>query len=591
MGALLTPSTAVLLRLGSMALEDWDTVLQEILRADSGVMGVERVNYWRLRADPPSLVCELGYHAGRNEFERGLTIRRTEAPRYFEETQRVQVLAIDDARADERSRELTDYLGAHGIGALLDVGVRVNGSLVGMLCHENLGGTRSWAPQEQDFALAVAQVLAARLEARARSRAEESERRTALLADVMARLGDVFDPGPAAEVAVRSALPMLGDVAALFSFDGLEVRWVAGAHVQDAKQPLLEELASCFPTGLNGPGIAAHALRERQSILVPSASPTTGRAYGMDDDRAEVVGRLQLTSAMAVPFSVRQQLKGAMIFGSGSRTYAQDDLRFAETYAHRIGAAIENAFLYQQAQDAIRARDQFLSLAAHELRTPLTTLGLLAETLATESRSISPRLIAQMSQRLARQARRLDRFADRLLDAHRVACRRPVIDRQQGNLVEIVRDVAHAFEGTIEASGSSLVLSGDSQVPGWFDATRVQQVIGNLIENAVKFGNGKPIEIDVRTAGERALITVRDHGVGIASDEQPGIFDRYERGREAQGTGGLGLGLHVVREIVEAHGGRIRVDSRPGAGSTFTVELPRSAPEATVSTEPLGATH
>jgi signal transduction histidine kinase len=575
-----TPTTAALLRLGSLALDDWETALQEILKTDSNVLAVERVNYWRFRTNPPAIVCELGYDSSRQRFERGLVLHEPEATRYFEEIRRVQVLTIEDARDDLRSRDLWDYLKLHAIGALLDVGVYVGGSLMGILCHEHVGCRRRWIAQEHDFALSVAQIVAARLEARARSRAEENERRTALLGDVMARLGEVFDAGPAADVAVQYALPTLGDLATVVITDGPTVRLIASTHVDPERRHVLSELESFYPTTLEGPGFAVHAIRERQSLLVPRLTPETSGLYGNGDRYTSLVARLELKSAMAVPFSVRGELKGAMVFASNSKSYSQDDLRFAETYAERVGAALENALLYRKAQDAILARDRFLSLASHELRTPLTTLCLFAQSLARDSLSRSSRVVAQMSQKLVRQAARLDRLADRLLDAYKIGSGRPSIEREPVDLVEIVQDVTHGFEGTMDTAGSTLVLSGDNRLLGSFDPIRVQEVVGNLVDNAIKFGMGKPIEVDVRARGDKAVVRVRDHGLGISCEDQAAIFELYERGGAAQGLGGLGLGLHIVREIVQAHGGGVQVESLPGEGSTFTVELPLAEPHS-----------
>ena len=141
-----------------------------------------------------------------------------------------------------------------------------------------------------------------------------------------------------------------------------------------------------------------------------------------------------------------------------------------------------------------------------------------------------------------------------------------------------MRDLTLAFSGVAAAAGSTLVSSVDDHVIGNVDATRMEQVVGNLIDNAVKFGMGSPIEVELRAHDGTAILSVRDHGPGIPLEEQGELFRRYRRGSAAAGLGGLGLGLHVVREIVEAHGGKVHVDARPGKGSTFTVELPLDAP-------------
>jgi GAF domain-containing protein len=134
-------STEALIHLDALTGEDWETALQEILRVDSNVLGVECVSYWRFRV-PAAIVCELGYRQSIKGFDRGLELRGADAPAYFEEIRRTPILAIEDAAADQRSRELQPYLASRQIGALLDTAVRVGGEVVAILCHEHVGGPR-----------------------------------------------------------------------------------------------------------------------------------------------------------------------------------------------------------------------------------------------------------------------------------------------------------------------------------------------------------------------------------------------------------------------------------------------------------------
>ena len=175
---------------------------------------------------------------------------------------------------------------------------------------------------------------------------------------------------------------------------------------------------------------------------------------------------------------------------------------------------------------------------------------------------------------MVRQAGRLNRLAERLLSASEIGIHAATINRERLDLSELVRDLTLAFSSLAAAARSTLVASVDDHVIGNVDPTRMEQVLGNLIDNAVKFGIGSPIEVELHAQDGTAILSVRDHGPGIPLEEQGELFRRYRRGSAAAGLGGLGLGLHVVREIVEAHGGKVRVDARPGKGSTFTVELP-----------------
>ena len=149
------------------------------------------------------------------------------------------------------------------------------------------------------------------------------------------------------------------------------------------------------------------------------------------------------------------------------------------------------------------------------------------------------------------------------------------------DLGALVRDVAQHFEFDLARAGCRLSVDCPGPVVGSWDASRLEQVVTNLLANAIKFGAGRPIEVMVRDAGQAVELQVRDHGIGIAADRLPKIFDRFERAVSSTHYGGLGLGLYLARSIVESHGGAITVESRVDEGSTFTVRLPRTLPRQT----------
>jgi signal transduction histidine kinase len=558
--------------------ENWEAALEEILRVDSDVLSVESVSYWRFRPSPPAIVCELGYRSSGQSFDRGFELRRTDSPAYFDEIRRHPVLAVEDAIHDDRTRDIRSYLESRRIGALLDTAVRVGGRAVGILCHEHRGGSRPWSEQEQHFAFAVGQIVAARLAARARSRAEEQERRSALLADVMADVAASFgSPAAAARVAVERAIPALGEMALLVAFDGNDLRYVVSAHIHPHGRALLEQHARLHPPRLDGPGIVPGVIREQQSLLVPNAGAVTAREYGLDDAAYSELAALHVRSVVAAPFLVRGLIRGAMVFGSSFRRFDQEDLRFCERYAQRIGLILENGELFEKAQQAVRSRDELVSQAAHELRTPLTSLSLFAQSIAREAAALPAPWLAQVSRGMVRQADRIDRLAERLLSASEMQAGRPTVNRERVDLGELARDVLLAYSGAAAAAGSALRFAGEDHLITNVDPLRIEQALGNLLDNAIKFGAGQPIEIGLRVHGGSVTISVTDHGPGIQPGEEEAIFQPYRRGSAADGLGGLGLGLHVVREIVEAHGGKVAVDARPGDGATFTVELPLDA--------------
>jgi two-component system sensor kinase FixL len=177
-----------------------------------------------------------------------------------------------------------------------------------------------------------------------------------------------------------------------------------------------------------------------------------------------------------------------------------------------------------------------------------------------------------------RQTRHLGRLIEELLDISRIQAGRFVLEPVDGvDLGQVARATAARLEGELKAAGCSILFDLESATGCW-DAARLDQVVTNLVTNAIKFGAGKPIELRARANGDTATLAVTDHGIGIAPEAHERIFDRFERDVSAQHYGGLGLGLYIARQIVDAHRGVITVASRPGEGATFTVELPRRAP-------------
>jgi PAS domain S-box-containing protein len=241
----------------------------------------------------------------------------------------------------------------------------------------------------------------------------------------------------------------------------------------------------------------------------------------------------------------------------------------------------ERARLYRKAQAEVRERDEFLSVASHELRTPVTALQLqlqLLRRVAERSGDAVPAAVTARLDALERQTRRVSVLVSELLDLSRLRLGRLELRREPADLAEVAREVVAPFLEDEASRGSILRLDAPRPVVGSFDRVRMEQVLTNLLANAVKFGQGKPIDVRVEAADGLLRLSVADRGIGVASEDRERIFGRFERAVPAQHFAGLGLGLYIARQIVEAHGGSIRLDGAPGEGSTFTVEVPRDAP-------------
>jgi signal transduction histidine kinase len=271
------------------------------------------------------------------------------------------------------------------------------------------------------------------------------------------------------------------------------------------------------------------------------------------------------------------------LLAAPSRRFARGDVRVATDLARLVAAAVDTSRLYAAAQDAIRERDEFLSIASHELRTPLTSLALQSESLRAKAARLQLEDVAKKAEVIRRNVDRLARLVASLLDLSRITAGRLELELEPFDLAELAREVVARFEDEARRAGCKLELVAPEPVPGSWDRLRLDQVLTNLVSNAIKYGPNQPVEVGVKGHGELAIVTVRDRGIGISAADQARIFERFERAVSKRSYGGFGLGLWIVREIVESLAGTVRVESAPGEGATFTVELPRrvhAAPRA-----------
>jgi signal transduction histidine kinase len=184
-----------------------------------------------------------------------------------------------------------------------------------------------------------------------------------------------------------------------------------------------------------------------------------------------------------------------------------------------------------------------------------------------------------LADRAARHIGRLGNLIERLLDVSRITTGRIDLDPEEMDLSEVVRDVSRRLVESAKVAGSTVTVTAERATIGLWDRLRMEQIVTNLLSNALKYGAGKPVEVTLESDGTRARLTVRDGGIGIAGDDVRRIFGRFERAAPARNFSGMGLGLYITRQAVEAHGGRISVSSQPGSGAVFTVELPLRARE------------
>ena len=235
----------------------------------------------------------------------------------------------------------------------------------------------------------------------------------------------------------------------------------------------------------------------------------------------------------------------------------------------------------QELQRAVGARDEFIATVAHELRNPIAPLtfqvrlGLTKiERMTAAGTPISADWVQSQLRGIEQRLHRLLETLDRLLDVSRLSTGRIDLQSEPMNLASVVRDVISTLEAEFAVARCKLNCSDRGDSSGTWDRLRVEQICRNLLSNACRFGAGHPIEVEVTSDDDFATLRVRDHGVGISSDQHARIFERFERGVE-QRSGGFGIGLWIVRNICVAMGGTVTVESELGDGACFTVMLPR----------------
>jgi PAS domain S-box-containing protein len=294
----------------------------------------------------------------------------------------------------------------------------------------------------------------------------------------------------------------------------------------------------------------------------------------------DVNKEMNLKSCLQVPLTIRGMNIGILTLASAKNHYDADDLFFADDLARRISNAIDNSILYENAQSAVRVRDDFLSVASHELKTPLTPMKLSIQSimriLSAES-SAFPKSdkLNRMLENSNRQIEKLSKLIDNLLDISRITAGKLGLNIEEFDFVKMIYEVLQRFQSQFASANCDVELHLPEELPVQMDSFRLEQVITNLLTNALKYAPGKPIKISLSSDEQNIIFTVQDHGIGIAKEDQRRIFMRFERAVSVNHFGGLGLGLYISHQIVDAHGGTILVESEVDHGSTFTVKLPR----------------
>src|SRR3984957_9112651 len=228
----------------------------------------------------------------------------------------------------------------------------------------------------------------------------------------------------------------------------------------------------------------------------------------------------------------------------------------------------------EQAEAAVRMRDEFLAIASHELRTPLSTLVLRLGLLERHAVSGDMNPVQASVDRAKDQTERMRRLVDRLLDVSQLASGRLKLELEQGDLGEVVTEAVERFSEVASNAKCEIRLNAPSGICTLIDKFRLDEAIGNVISNAIKYGAGKPVSVELKAKDGKAMLVVQDRGIGIPEEDLTRVFGRFERTAVSHNYGGLGLGLYIAKQVIEEHKGSIKAESRSGGGARIVIELP-----------------
>jgi signal transduction histidine kinase/ActR/RegA family two-component response regulator len=403
-------------------------------------------------------------------------------------------------------------------------------------------------------------------------------RRQAFLAEASALFVSSFDSETILRNLARMLVPHMGDCCFvdLLAEDRKSVRRVAFAHIDPGAADITWEGEG----GDEAQGNAAQrVIRTGEPALYEEVDDATLLAIGGREDQAEMLRRFGVRSAMVVPILARGRTLGTITLGAthSGRRFGASDLAFAATLGERVGLAVDNARVFREAQEANRMKDEFLATLSHELRTPLNAIVGWAHVL--RGGPLDKAVVARAVDTIDRNARTQTQLISDILDVSRIVTgklRLSVGPVEMAPVVEAAVEAARPAAAVKEIRLETAIDPAAGAVSG--DNDRLHQVVGNLLGNAIKFTpKGGRVKVGLSRRPGEVEIVVEDSGVGIAPEYLPRLFERF-RNPDASTTrphGGIGLGLAIVRHLVELHGGQVRAESGGrGQGATFRVQLP-----------------
>lgn len=410
-------------------------------------------------------------------------------------------------------------------------------------------------------------------DAEAQHRLEESQR---FLVGLSRGLAETLDYQETLARVVDLSVPFLADWCIVdLARVGQPMERVATSHVDPALLPAARELQERFPPHESSRFPGAEAFRTGRRVVVREIDAEVLQERTTNSEHRELLKRLGIRSLVAVPLVVRGEVIGAATFvrgHSGRPPFDEPEALLAEEVGRRAALAVSNARLYGEAQQALQAREELTAIVSHELRNPLNAASMAAALLQHD---LGPEKRQEKARVIERSLRLATKLLDDLLDLSRIEAGSLTVDREVVEVGPLLREACEDFQGLAAELQSSFSCPDALDLPEILgDRHRLLQVVGNLLNNALKFSPpGETVELEAEAVDQEVWISVRDRGPGLDPEEQRRVFDRFWQARKGDRRG-LGLGLAIARGLVEAHDGRIWVESTPGGGATFRFSVP-----------------
>jgi PAS domain S-box-containing protein len=410
------------------------------------------------------------------------------------------------------------------------------------------------------------------------SRRVEAEQR--LLADLGHVLSSTLDYDKTLTNTVRLMAREFGELVALYIAEGDDVRRVRAASRHPTDSPWFAEVPAEHQR-IVGPKHPARQVIAAAKPVLMDISPEVLQTLAIDPNHRRALESAHIKSVMGIPLCIADDCLGALIVQSSSRTYGPQDLRLAEEVGNRTALFIKNARLHQIARRAIQDRDDVLRIVAHDLKNPLSTIVMEADILRLNEplEDHGPRDVADA---ISRAANRMARLVRDLLDVSRMNSQPLAVTRARLSVYAVISDLAKLQEPLASAAGVELHRDVAARVDDVFaDRDRLLQALENLASNAIRHTpRDGCVTVGAKRRADAVVFWVSDTGSGIPTGSLPYVFDRFAPQRHVD-KGGTGLGLPIVKGIVEAHGGNVWAESKVGAGSTFSFTIPTAQVQAT----------